>query len=191
MNLKAFIESGILEMYCMGLTSDEERRMVEQLAAEYPDVRTELEETEHLYLSYSKQQEPGGIFKPHVWEAIEKAIILPPLLTETSDVGFWMEFTENVRSGFPERGPIRQLFLPGDQNLITYLVKADAGAIVEEMHDDSDEMLLMLQGSCSITTHGQTRIYHEGDLICIPKNTMHKAVSLTDNMLLVGQQIAA
>ncbi len=44
MNVEDYIASGILEQYCLGLCSPEERKEVEQVAANYPEVRKILED---------------------------------------------------------------------------------------------------------------------------------------------------
>jgi anti-sigma-K factor RskA len=42
MNIQAYIESGILETYVLGATSDQERREVECLSSIYPEIQQEL-----------------------------------------------------------------------------------------------------------------------------------------------------
>ena len=44
MDIKAYIESGILEQYVLGWLSEEERSQVEAIAQKYPEVRAELQE---------------------------------------------------------------------------------------------------------------------------------------------------
>jgi len=40
--IKEFVASGIIELYCMNAATEEERKQVEQLAAEHKDVRDEI-----------------------------------------------------------------------------------------------------------------------------------------------------
>jgi anti-sigma-K factor RskA len=42
-DLKAYIESGVLEMYAGGMLSDDENREVEQMAARYPEIKAEID----------------------------------------------------------------------------------------------------------------------------------------------------
>ncbi len=44
MNIEDYIASGILEQYCLGLTSEEESREVEHMASKHPEVRELLHE---------------------------------------------------------------------------------------------------------------------------------------------------
>jgi quercetin dioxygenase-like cupin family protein len=49
----------------------------------------------------------------------------------------------------------------------------------------------MLSGRCIITIEGKSAEYGAGDFVFIPKNHLHKAEALTDDMLLIGQRLAA
>jgi len=53
MDSKAYIESGILETYALGMCSVEEAREVEAMCARYPDVRDELSQIQEAVNSYA------------------------------------------------------------------------------------------------------------------------------------------
>lgn len=52
-DIKAYIESGILELYALGDGSPEERAQVEQMAAAHPPVKAELREVENALQEYA------------------------------------------------------------------------------------------------------------------------------------------
>lgn len=54
-DIKAYLESGILELYVLGDASAEEKLQVETLAAQYPAVRQELNEIELSLEQYASQ----------------------------------------------------------------------------------------------------------------------------------------
>ncbi len=56
MNIKAYIASGILESYALGLLSDVERQEVEQMISQYPEIRSELLSIEEAMESYAQMQ---------------------------------------------------------------------------------------------------------------------------------------
>jgi len=59
-DLKKYIESGILEQYVLGLLSVEDRMAVEQNIAKYPEIKTELDQIEQTFESYiSLHQRPA------------------------------------------------------------------------------------------------------------------------------------
>lgn len=53
MNIKEYIESGILESYLLGELSPEERKEVEKNVAEHPEIRAELEQIELALEQYA------------------------------------------------------------------------------------------------------------------------------------------
>ncbi|MGY4535860.1 anti-sigma-K factor RskA [Mucilaginibacter sp. UYNi724] len=54
-NVKAYIESGILELYVMGDTSATEKAQVEEMAAKYPEIRAEITEIEKSMEFYAEE----------------------------------------------------------------------------------------------------------------------------------------
>lgn len=54
-DLKAYIESGVLELYAIGDLSASERLEVEQMLSRYPELQTELREIEQALKSYAEK----------------------------------------------------------------------------------------------------------------------------------------
>ena len=64
MDLKKYIESGILEQYVLGLLSTEDRMAVEQNIEKYPEIKAELNQIEHAlesYISIHQRPSPPGL----------------------------------------------------------------------------------------------------------------------------------
>ena len=59
MDTKAYIASGILELYVAGLLSEEENLEVQQHAMEHPEIQAEIEAIENAILALSKSVSPG------------------------------------------------------------------------------------------------------------------------------------
>src|SRR5262245_41625771 len=74
MDLKAYIESGVLESYAMGMASAEEALQVERLCAEHPEVRLELEAIRRSLETYAlaHSAKPSDAVKKRVTAAIRK-----------------------------------------------------------------------------------------------------------------------
>ncbi|WP_188370744.1 anti-sigma factor [Muriicola marianensis] len=62
MDVKAYIESGILELYVAGQLSEEQNLEVARYAQEYPEIKAEIIEIEKAILALSREAAPG--FKP-------------------------------------------------------------------------------------------------------------------------------
>lgn len=100
MNIKEYIESGILEAYVSGASSDQERREVECLSSVYPEVKAELdslEETMNQFaLSYQATvPNPLGM-KSKIMAAVKDQAQVPPMsvVRDTSDADVKEEITE-------------------------------------------------------------------------------------------------
>ena len=201
MEIKEFISSGIIEMYCMGLASDEEVKQVEKFALESKEVRDEIlsvSETLNQYaLSVSKN--PSATLKNKIVNYIINAekekqkIQFPPRLTNKSTVSEWIKYISDNNIVHPDNYEEAFLLdLPGNEKQTTYIAWAKKGAVVEETHDNEDEYLFMLKGYCSVTVNGKIGYYREGDIVFIPGKALHRAEVLSDEpMILIGQRIAA
>lgn len=74
MNIKEYIESGILEAYALGALTDGERAGVEADIAMYPELAGELEAIERAMLNLAQEQavEPPAFMLEHIWVDLEK-----------------------------------------------------------------------------------------------------------------------
>jgi SRSO17 transposase len=74
MNIEDYIKSGILMDYCLELVTEEERKKVEQLCKEHPEIATELISMQNGLERYAvkkttwKKEE----LKKKIWETIDK-----------------------------------------------------------------------------------------------------------------------
>ncbi|MDR6785400.1 anti-sigma-K factor RskA [Pedobacter africanus] len=81
--LKAYMESGILELYVLGQLNAQEQAEVEAMAAKYPEIKQELEAIEIAMEQYAQQQavEPSAALKSKILNQISqepvKDITLP------------------------------------------------------------------------------------------------------------------
>jgi anti-sigma-K factor RskA len=71
MNVQAYINSGIIEDYCLGVLSPEEQRSVAQNALLYEDIQAAIEENE---LALKQYVEDSSITKPT--KPMEKELLL-------------------------------------------------------------------------------------------------------------------
>ncbi len=72
-DLKAYLESGILELYVLGDLSNEEIREVESMIAQYPEVRSELDAVENALQAYaiSNSIQPAPALRDRILSSIE------------------------------------------------------------------------------------------------------------------------
>ena len=74
-DIKAYIESGILELYVMGDLSHDERLEVEMMASKYPAVKSELADIERAMEDYAGQNAvgPRDLVRDRILAAIDVA----------------------------------------------------------------------------------------------------------------------
>ena len=198
MEIEELISSGIIELYCMGVATEEEIKKVEKLALQSSEIRFEIMAINEALALYSEKfsKIPSAFVKDKIMEAIaaqEQKIAFPPAINPKTGVEEWVKYLSDNRIAAPENFEgFHVLDLPCDAKQFTYIVWADRGTVVEEAHDDDDEYLLVLKGQCSVTINGKLGYYKEGDIVFIPKKAVHRAEALSDErMLMIGQRIAA
>ena len=104
MDVKPYIESGIIEEYCLGLLPQSQADEVAQLARAYPEILSEIQRIESTLLTYARSpmRSPmkGTILKTLSKLATEEAIDLanPPMLHRHSDFNLWNEALSGVES---------------------------------------------------------------------------------------------
>ena len=201
MEIKDIISSGLIEMYCMGLASADEIKLIEKFASQSKEVKDEIESVHESLNQYAlaSSQNPSPLLKNKIISYILNAkrknqpFQFPPRLTSSSTISEWLNYiTENNIAAPENYDEVFLIDLPGNEKQFTYIAWAKKGAVVEESHENEDEYLLMLKGHCSVTINGKIGYYKEGDVIFIPGKTLHRAESLSDEpMILVGQRFAA
>ncbi len=86
MNLKDYIESGIIESYVMGLASESERAEFEQLCTQHPELvaaRRKFEESIEAYAFEQALPTPPEV-KVKIFEAIGKSSISQPIASSSN-----------------------------------------------------------------------------------------------------------
>ena len=71
-DIKAYIESGILELYVLGDVTPEEKRQVEEMAAKHPAIKAELDEIERSMELYAEANavEPAADLRERILNSI-------------------------------------------------------------------------------------------------------------------------
>lgn len=198
-NIKDFINSGIIEVYCMGAATDEEQLQVEQMAQQYPEVRDEIRAVREALENYALGSSPVPFaeIKNKIMEVIaseeNNRLSFPPRITTQTNIEEWQEYISRNSITTPvDYDMFYLLNLPSNEQQYSYMAWARQGAVLEETHGEEDEYLFMMEGHCSVTIAGVIGYYKAGDVVFIPKGALHRAEALsTEPMLLIGQRIVS
>ncbi|MBA3680929.1 MAG: cupin domain-containing protein [Bacteroidetes bacterium] len=201
-NVNQYINSGILEMYVLGLTSVEENKEVEVQAASHPEIKNEIDAISKALLMYSETTSPAidPTLKPMIMATIDymerikngETPTVPPILNENSkakDFAPWLDRKDLALTEEVEDFEIKLIgHQPGEMTAIVWIKDATP----YEMHDNEFEKFLILEGTCDIITDTHTLSLVPGDYYSLPLNLGHivKVTSKTPCKVIL-QRIAA
>lgn len=188
---QAYIHSGILEEFVLGLTSDEENREVNAMALQHPQVQAEINAITASLMVYGEcmAPEPDPTIKPMVMAIVDyterlkggEAPVSVPDLTEhsrISDFEEWINRKDMVLS--EDFDQVYARLIGYEPHKMTALLWLKHGS-PEEVHDAQYEKFLILEGTCDITIDGEVHSLKSGDYLQIPLYKKHhvRVTSLT------------
>ena len=182
-SVKEYIESGLLESYILGYTSNLQNEEITQLSLTSPEIREELDRISDTLQAFAESR------------AITPSPALKPFILATID------YTERMRSGeVPANPPVLHnnskvidysswlnrpdLSLPGDfKDFHARIIGNTPGALTaiiwisemapQEVHATELERFLIVEGSCAITIEDVVHHLHPGDFLSIPLHKKH------------------
>ena len=188
--LTQFLESGVLELYVMGIASAEEINEVEQMTLLYPEIRKEIELIERSLEEYAMTEavQPRATLKPAILATIDfiervnngEPFKDAPLLTPASkkeDFAYWLN---NPEFDLPEDfdgvyAKVINANLQANTAIIWIKEMTD-----QEVHHNEYEHFLILEGTCDFTIGDEVHHLIPGDYLRIPLHTPHIARVTSD-----------
>ena len=183
-NLQQYIESGVLELYVLGITTAEEFEEVEQMMVISPEIRKEINAIEIALERYAKSYSiiPNATIRPFVMATIDfsermkngENLPLPPALHKGSQIEEYNEWLN--RSGMIVPVDFKDLharIIGYTQEVLTAIVWIKDMA-PSEVHDDEYEKFLIIEGSCDIMIEGDIHSLLPGDFFSIPLYKPHE-----------------
>ncbi|MCW3071086.1 MAG: hypothetical protein JWO44_976 [Bacteroidetes bacterium] len=202
MNSKEYIESGVLELYVMGMLEPEECTEVEQMIAIYPEVRDEVEQITKALKAYAEEDAgaPHATIKPLLMATIDYSERLqageqpafPPVLNENSkieDYAEWLNREDMLMPG--EFSDIYAKIIGYTPQMTTAIVWISSMS-PQEVHDDEYEKFLIVEGTCDLVIGNKVHQLVPGDYLAIPLHIGHE-VKVTSSVpcKVILQRIAA
>lgn len=198
MNLTAYIESGILELYALGQLDPEEREEAERMISVFPEIKAEYEAIQlslERYAASSAIQPPAAV-KEKLKATIsnlekEKEMNLQnlPLITKFSDHTRWMDLVQDMLPEELGDDGMYTSILHQSEKVVQLLVVTSTD-IGDEVHDESHESFLILKGRCKCTVGNEVRFMEEGDYMPIPLYEHHDVEIISDRVVAILQHVA-
>jgi mannose-6-phosphate isomerase-like protein (cupin superfamily) len=189
-NLLEYIESGILEMYVMGITSPEESIEVEAMAKKHPEIRSEIATISKNLELYSELHalQPAPTIKPFLMASIDymermkkgEKPSYPPQLNEYSKIQDYKEWLERPDIILPsDFSHFYAKIIGNTPEMITAVIWIGKMA-PPEVHKDEYEKFLILEGTCDITISDKVHHLKAGDYLAIPLHETHMVQVTSD-----------
>ncbi|CAN5229168.1 hypothetical protein BH09BAC6_BH09BAC6_36630 [soil metagenome] len=194
MDVQKYIQSGVLEEYCLGLLNEEDQAYLIQMAMLYPEVKAELTAVELTLenMAAACAVEPHPSIKQNILKSLGFAtevsplnINLLPVVNEHTDHQIWLNTLADLIPDEPSED-FSSRTLRKDQHIEQMLVitKID---VPEEAHGDFMESFFILKGRCECIIGNRLYTLGEGDFIQIPKHTPHNIKLVSPHVVAVLQ----
>ncbi|NUO02397.1 MAG: cupin domain-containing protein [Saprospiraceae bacterium] len=180
MDIRAYLDSGIIEEYCLGLLDAETASGVEQLSRQHPAIDLEIRQTLETLTRFSTVAQPRPQLKTALFKLIgeleaEQSIDIksPPFIHRHSDVAAWNKAIEGLVPDFSE-GTAQYHYLQESPDFQLSIVWLE-DELVEDGHnpDDFSESFLILEGACECNIDGKIIHLQAGDYFEIPQLATH------------------
>jgi mannose-6-phosphate isomerase-like protein (cupin superfamily) len=191
MNVQAYIESGIIEEFSLGLLSDDLAKEVMAKALLFPEIQQEIEEMEEALAAYARTP-PRAALKEQLMNVLRDLRLEeeikpenPPSIHRYSDAAKWNKALIGIAPNLAFND-IKLYFLrktKENQLCIAWL----QSELAEDAHcrDEFQESFLILEGTCECSLGNRTIQLQPGDYVDIPFDTPHtiKVTSTSNGFL--------
>jgi mannose-6-phosphate isomerase-like protein (cupin superfamily) len=178
-----YIESGILDMYVMGITSPEESKEVEQMALAYPEVKKEIDEIAVTLGAYAEINAvaPSPTVKPFLMASIAymerrkggEPESFPPILDGNSRILDFAEWLNREDLDLPSDFKEYHAHIIGHTPKVTTAIVWIKDQAPLEVHEHEYEKFLIVEGSCEITVGKEVYTMAPGDYMPMPLHIGH------------------
>lgn len=201
-NIQKYIESGMLEMYVVGVTSEKENAEVEKMASMHYEVKEEIKDISDILELYSQEEaiQADPTIKPFLMAVIDYTERLkngeipsfPPVLHENSKILDYQQWINNPYIQLPENFENFYAKIIGYSPTVKTAIIWIKNMAPEEVHTDELEKFLILEGTCDITIEDKVFSLKAGDYLSIPLFKKHD-VKITSSIACkaILQRIAA
>ena len=201
MVVKEFIESGILELYVMGMASNTEILEVENMAVKHPAVKLEIDSIAAALenMASSNAIAPNPVIKPFLMATIDyserikngELPSIPPSLSANAVIADYNQWLNRADMVSADTEDVFAKIIGYTPEAITAIVWLKDYA-PHEVHDNEYERFLIVEGTCDIIVEDEVHQFVPGDYFAIPLHKKHM-VKVTSSIpcKVILQRVAA
>lgn len=193
LDIQTYLNSGIIEDYCLAQVSPQQATELERYCVEYPAVKQALEKAQDLLIAFvGDYQRPAPTRSK---QFILRQIATAPLqnlkrsattnqidtfigVSEHSDLAQWQKLTEGLTPPEDYDIHLHKLFGDDTNRLFVGWIRQE---VPEEVHDALDEQFLLLEGSCICRVGTAYINMKPGDYLRIPLHVIHDLQVTSDH----------
>ena len=197
-NVQQIVSSGIIEEYCLGIANESDKKMIESIRFQYPEIELEIAATQIALETYSttainKSTSPG--LKNKILSIIDNFNLEEkfdfnnlPLINQYSDIKMWNKHLAHIKPNKDfENEDVHMLNITEEKQIFLVFLKKNMS---EEAHTDCEESILLLEGTCYFRT-GNTKTYYEpGAYIKVPTIDHEVIVTSKTPLKFIVQRLA-
>ncbi len=182
-NITKYIESGILELYVLGLTNPQETDEINELMKIYPEVCNEVDLIADALKIYSITNSPlpNASLKAMVLATIDFTERLkngeqqsfPKILNEQSKIEDYNEWLNREDMFLPTEEDEIYAKIIGFTPQVTTAILWLSDSTPAEIHTKEFEKFLILEGTCDITINDKVYSLIPGNYLSIPLHVSH------------------
>ncbi|HVW98312.1 MAG TPA: cupin domain-containing protein [Mucilaginibacter sp.] len=184
--IRKYIESGVLEEYCLGILPEAEQARLIEMSQRHPEVKEELSAVELAFekLALTAAVEPAERIRKNLLDLLgpgKSSATLDtdnlPLISGRGDPEPWMNaFPQLIPDETPDEF---QFNIIRQDDIVQQMIVSGNADVAEEEHSDFYEGLFILKGRCECTIGGAVHILGPGDFVEMPLHTGHDVKLLT------------
>lgn len=181
--IKEYIDSGILEYFVLGLTSQEETNEVTIMSGLHAEVRQEIDDISNalLRISSSVAPKPNPTLRTSILGTIDymerlksgEPICFPPILNSASKISDYEEWILKPEMTLPDDFQDSFAKIIGANEIATTMIVWLTTEAPHEVHHDQYERFLIIEGTCELTIGSNINYLKSGDYIEIPLHVVH------------------
>ncbi|MBC7411123.1 MAG: hypothetical protein H7331_01545 [Bacteroidia bacterium] len=201
-DIDQYINSGILELYVLGMTTDEEAKEISMLSTSNVKIKNEIDTIAAVLKvdAENKIPELSITIKPFIMATIDyierltngEVSTFPPLLNKQSEPIDFVQWLNSPNIILPiDADPIYAKIIGFTPEVTTFVTWLKDGAPFE-IHDNEFESFLIIEGSCDIKIGETVHSLVAGNYLTIPLYLGH-SVKTTSSIpcKIIVQRVAA
>jgi mannose-6-phosphate isomerase-like protein (cupin superfamily) len=178
MDIRQYIESGILEEYCLGHLDEADQAYLIQMTMLYPEIKEELTAVELTFenMAALSAVEPANDVKKNILASLgfnDEVLDTDklPVISKAADPQPWLTAFVHLIPDEPTEA--FSMHVIREDNIVRQMLVTSNSDVPEEEHGDFFESLFVLKGNCECTIGENFYALGPGDFIEIPLHVKH------------------